>query len=127
MLIEKLTGMLFRDFVDEHILKAASMHNSGIDAINDLPENTANGYLEDRRTTNIYHLPLSGGGDGGMYTTTACFRSRVVIFLYLMHSQILALLRFEQRDKIAVFVNDGMISFNSPIITQQLQTSLLIS
>lgn len=70
MLIEKLTGLLYRDFVGEHVLKAAGMHNSGFYAFNDLPENTANGYLEDRKTTNIYHLPLRGGGDGGMYTTT---------------------------------------------------------
>jgi CubicO group peptidase (beta-lactamase class C family) len=75
MLIEKLTAMLYRDFVHEHILKAAGMHNSGFYAFNDLPENTANGYLEDRRTTNIYHLPLRGGGDGGMYTTTDDLRS----------------------------------------------------
>jgi len=75
MLIEKLTGTLYRDFVHEHILKAASMHNSGFYAFNDLPENTANGYLEDRRRTNIYNLPLRGGGDGGMYTTTDDLRS----------------------------------------------------
>jgi CubicO group peptidase (beta-lactamase class C family) len=75
MLIEKLTGMLYRDFIQEHILKAARMHNSGFYAFNDLPGNTANGYLEDRRSTNIYHLPLRGGGDGGMYTTTSDLRS----------------------------------------------------
>jgi CubicO group peptidase (beta-lactamase class C family) len=75
MLIERLTGMLYRDFVHEHILKTAGMHNSGFYAFNDLPEITANGYLEDRRTTNIYHLPLRGGGDGGMYTTTDDLRS----------------------------------------------------
>lgn len=70
MLIEKLTGSLYRDFIREHVLQVANMHRSGFYAFNDLPENTANGYLEDRRTTNIYHLPLRGGGDGGMYTTT---------------------------------------------------------
>ena len=70
LLIEKLTGMLYRDFIHEHVLQAAYMHRSGFYAFNDLPENTANGYLEDRRTTNIYQLPLRGGGDGGMYTTT---------------------------------------------------------
>jgi CubicO group peptidase (beta-lactamase class C family) len=70
MLIEKLTGMLYRDFVVEHVLQAANMHRSGFYAFNDLPGNTANGYLEDRRTTNIYQLPPRGGGDGGMYTTT---------------------------------------------------------
>jgi CubicO group peptidase (beta-lactamase class C family) len=70
MLIEKLTGMLYRDFIGEHVLQAAHMHRSGFYAFHDLPENTANGYLEDRRTTNIYQLPPRGGGDGGMYTTT---------------------------------------------------------
>ena len=70
MIIEKLTGILYRDFVNEHVLKAANMQRSGFYSFNDLPENTANGYLEDRRTTNIYHLPLRGGGDGGLYTTT---------------------------------------------------------
>ena len=75
MLIEKLTGSLYRDFIREHILIPANMHNSGFYAFNDLPENTAYGYLEDRTTTNIYNLPLRGGGDGGMYTTTDDLRS----------------------------------------------------
>jgi CubicO group peptidase (beta-lactamase class C family) len=75
MLIEKLTGSLYRDFIREHVLQIANMHRSGFYAFNDLPENTANGYLEDRRTTNIYHLPLRGGGDGGMYTTTDDLRA----------------------------------------------------
>jgi CubicO group peptidase (beta-lactamase class C family) len=75
MLIERLTGMLYRDFIREHVLQAANMHRSGFYAFNDLPENTANGYLEDRRTTNIYQLPPRGGGDGGMYTTTDDLRA----------------------------------------------------
>jgi CubicO group peptidase (beta-lactamase class C family) len=75
MLIEKLTGMLYRDFIRQHVLEVAIMHRSGFYAFNDLPENTANGYLEDRRTTNIYQLPPRGGGDGGMYTTTKDLRA----------------------------------------------------
>lgn len=75
MLIEKLTGSLYREFMREHVLQAANMHHSGFYAFNDLPENTANGYLEDRKTTNIYHLPVRGGGDGGMYTTTDDLRA----------------------------------------------------
>jgi CubicO group peptidase (beta-lactamase class C family) len=75
ILIEKLTGMLYRDFIYKHVLEAANMHRSGFYAFNDLPENTANGYLEDRRTTNIYQLPIRGGGDGGMYTTTDDLRA----------------------------------------------------
>jgi CubicO group peptidase (beta-lactamase class C family) len=75
MLIEKLTGSLYRDFIREHVLQVANMHHSGFYAFNELPENAAHGYLTDRRTTNIYHLPLRGGGDGGMYTTTADLRA----------------------------------------------------
>jgi hypothetical protein len=51
------------------------MHKSGFYAFNDLPENAANGYLEDRRRTNIYQLPLRGGGDGGMYTNSDDLRA----------------------------------------------------
>jgi CubicO group peptidase (beta-lactamase class C family) len=70
ILIEKITGQLFRDFIAENVLKVAKMRRSGFFAFNDLPENTANGYHEDRKTTNIYQLPIRGGGDGGMFTTT---------------------------------------------------------
>ena len=75
ILIEKLTGRRYRDFIRERVLQAAGMQRSGFYAFNDLPENTADGYLEDRRTTNIYQLPLRGGGDGGMYTTTDDLRA----------------------------------------------------
>jgi CubicO group peptidase (beta-lactamase class C family) len=75
MLIEKLTGGLYRDFIREQVLQAANMHRSGFYAFHDLPENTANGYLADRRTTNIYQLPPRGSGDGGMYTTTEDLRA----------------------------------------------------
>jgi CubicO group peptidase (beta-lactamase class C family) len=75
MLIEKLTGRLYRDFIRENVLQVADMHRSGFFAFNDLPENTAYGYLKDRRTTNIYQLPLRGGGDGGMFTTTDDLRA----------------------------------------------------
>ena len=75
MLIEKLTGMLYRDFIRDNVLQPAGMQRSGFYALNDLPENTANGYLEDLRTTNIYQLPLRGGGDGGMFTTTDDLRA----------------------------------------------------
>ena len=75
MMIERQTGMLYRDFIRAHVLKPANMDKSGFYTFNDLPENTANGYLEDRRTTNIYQLPLRGGGDGGMYATTDDLRA----------------------------------------------------
>lgn len=81
MLIEKLSGMLYRDFIREQVLLRAGMSRSGFYAFTDLPENTANGYLENRRTTNIYQLPLRGGGDGGMYATSQDLRAFWQAFL----------------------------------------------
>ena len=75
MLIEKITGQLFRDFMQEQVLRPAHMPQTGFYALNNLPTGTALGYLEDRRTTNIYNLPLRGGGDGGLFTTAEDLRS----------------------------------------------------
>jgi len=69
IIIEKLSGHCYRDFITDNVLKPAGMINSGFYALNGLPENTAYGYKEDRKTTNVFNLPIRGGGDGGMYTT----------------------------------------------------------
>jgi CubicO group peptidase (beta-lactamase class C family) len=70
-LIEHVTGKLYRDFIEGEILKPLGMHRSGFYAFDKLPENTAWGYIHDGDSfeTNIYQLPIRGGGDGGMYTT----------------------------------------------------------
>ncbi len=71
ILIEKITGRIYREFMENEVFRPAGMERTGFYALNDLPENTANGYLQNRRETNIYHLPIRGGGDGGLYTTSA--------------------------------------------------------
>jgi CubicO group peptidase (beta-lactamase class C family) len=68
-IIEKRSGERYRDFLSEQVLTKAGMTESGFFALNELPANTANGYKEDRRTTNVFNLPIRGGGDGGMFTT----------------------------------------------------------
>lgn len=75
LLIEKITGRLFRDFMQEQVFQVASMPQTGFYALNMLPANTALGYLEDRQTTNIFNLPIRGGGDGGLFTTAADLRA----------------------------------------------------
>lgn len=70
ILIEKLSGSTFRDYIHKNVLLPAKMGNSGFYAFNELPPNTAYGYKKNRKTTNIYNLPIRGGGDGGMYTNT---------------------------------------------------------
>jgi CubicO group peptidase (beta-lactamase class C family)/protein tyrosine phosphatase (PTP) superfamily phosphohydrolase (DUF442 family) len=75
MLIEKLTGRLFREFMREQVFLPAQMTQTGFFALNNLPPNTALGYLEDRETTNLYNLPIRGGGDGGLFTTAQDLRA----------------------------------------------------
>jgi CubicO group peptidase (beta-lactamase class C family) len=87
ILIEKLSGQLYRDFVQKTVLDPAGMTHSGFFATNDLPANTANGYLEDRRRTNIFQLPIRGGGDGGMYTTSTDLQS---FWSYLFSQKIIS-------------------------------------
>jgi CubicO group peptidase (beta-lactamase class C family) len=71
IIIEKLTGERYRDFIKREILDRAGMGRSGFYAFNELPPDTAFGYIVDgdHYRTNIYQLPIRGGGDGGMYTT----------------------------------------------------------
>lgn len=75
ILVEKITGQRYRDFMQEQVFQPADMPQTGFYALNNLPANTALGYLEDRQTTNLYNLPIRGGGDGGLFTTAADLRS----------------------------------------------------
>jgi CubicO group peptidase (beta-lactamase class C family) len=74
MVIEAVTGELYRDFLAKEVLGPAGMDHSGFFAFNQLPERTAHGYIDlpdGSWKTNIYNVPIRGGGDGGMYTTAA--------------------------------------------------------
>ncbi len=73
IIIEKITNRTYRDYIEETVLNSAKMTDSGFYAFNNLPENAALGYRPDY-TTNIYNLPIRGGGDGGLYTTSKDLR-----------------------------------------------------
>ncbi len=68
VIIEHLTGRIYRDYIKENVFRPAGMQDSGYFAFNDLPANTAYGYKSNGET-NIYNLPIRGGSDGGAYTT----------------------------------------------------------
>ena len=72
IIIEKITGELYRDFLERSIFRPSGMEHTGFFAFNELPRNTSFGYvsMEGDGITNIYHLPLRGGGDGGLYTNS---------------------------------------------------------
>jgi CubicO group peptidase (beta-lactamase class C family) len=71
IVIEELTGMKYQDYVEQAILKPIGMQQSGFFWLNQLPERTALGYLDDAAgwRTNIYNLPIVGGSDGGVFAT----------------------------------------------------------
>ena len=75
ILIELIAKIPYRDFMTNEVLKPAGMSNSGFFATNNLPANTANGYILGGQQTNIFNLPIRGAGDGGMYTTAPDMQS----------------------------------------------------
>ncbi|MCK5157267.1 MAG: beta-lactamase family protein [Spirochaetales bacterium] len=73
IIIEKLSGLIYRDFMSKNVFEPLNMRATGFYAFNALPENVAYGYIstENKLLTNIYQLPIRGGGDGGMYTNSS--------------------------------------------------------
>ncbi len=70
-IVAKVSGILYSDFVQREVFDKCQMNDSGYYSFNQLPPNTANGYIDidDTWRTNIYNLPIKGAGDGGAYTT----------------------------------------------------------
>jgi CubicO group peptidase (beta-lactamase class C family) len=60
LIVEKLTGLSFNDYVQEHIFQVCGMSDSGYFRMDQLPERTATGYVgsEDNWKTNIYSIPI---------------------------------------------------------------------
>jgi CubicO group peptidase (beta-lactamase class C family) len=71
VVIEEVTGLPYQHYVEQAIFQAIGMKRSGYFAFNQLPEQTALGYIEEAGDwrTNIYNLPIVGASDGGAYTT----------------------------------------------------------
>ena len=67
LVIEMLTGS-FHEAVRDRVLSRAAMPDAGFFRTDDLPANTALGYLADGRS-NVFHLPVIGMGDGGVFLT----------------------------------------------------------
>lgn len=67
IVIERLTGSFHRA-VQDRVLDPAGMMSSGFFRSDALPPDVAVGYLQDGRT-NVFHLPVIGAGDGGVYLT----------------------------------------------------------
>lgn len=72
LIVEKVSGQSFKAFVQENIFDVLNMKASGYFAMDMLPENCAYGYEEKEKgqlKSNIYSIPVVGGGDGGVFVT----------------------------------------------------------
>lgn len=75
LIIEKVTGRSFSDYIMENIVNKIGMTNTGFYRMDMLPANTALGYIplneeETEWKTNIFSIPVVGMPDGGIFTTT---------------------------------------------------------
>jgi CubicO group peptidase (beta-lactamase class C family) len=73
LIAERISGVAFHQLVAERVCGPAGMTDSGFLRSDELPAGTALGYLpiSGRSRTNVFHLPVMGSGDGGIYSTAA--------------------------------------------------------
>ncbi|MBA2176163.1 beta-lactamase family protein [Halobacillus locisalis] len=75
LIIEEQTGMSFTEYIEKEVFLRCNMLGSGYFSLDQLPESTANGYIDNHEEntwrTNIYSIPKKGGSDGGAFTTAA--------------------------------------------------------
>jgi CubicO group peptidase (beta-lactamase class C family) len=76
LIAERVTGTSFHELVEQHVCAPAGMPDTAFLQSDELPGRAALGYLAtDDLTTNVFHLPVRGSGDGGIYTTAADVRA----------------------------------------------------
>ncbi len=70
LIAERVSGVPFHDLVHERVCVPAGMVDTAFLRSDELPSRAAVGYLgSDGLRTNVFHLPVRGNGDGGVYTT----------------------------------------------------------
>jgi CubicO group peptidase (beta-lactamase class C family) len=72
LVAERASGVPFHDLVSRRVCDPAGMVDTGFLRSDELPGRAAVGYLTaDGARTNVFHLPVRGSGDGGIYSTAA--------------------------------------------------------
>lgn len=76
LLAERASGVDFHELVRTLVCEPAGMLDTGFLRSDELPGRAARGYLAvDGPRTNVFHLPVLGNGDGGIYSTAADFHA----------------------------------------------------
>jgi CubicO group peptidase (beta-lactamase class C family) len=72
LIAERAAGVPFHELVERRVCEPAGMRDTAFLRSDELPGRAAIGYLSaDGPRTNVFHLPVRGSGDGGVYTTAA--------------------------------------------------------
>jgi CubicO group peptidase (beta-lactamase class C family) len=76
LIAERTSGVEFHELVRQRVCRPAAMSHTEFLRSDELLGDAALGYLaDDSARTNVFHLPVIGGGDGGIYSTTADLRA----------------------------------------------------
>jgi len=88
LIAERASGVPFHDLVQQRVCEPGGLSNTAFLRTDDLPGRAALGYVEvdGVERSNVFHLPVRGSGDGGIYTTvgdvrllwTSFFAGRIV-------------------------------------------------
>ena len=73
LIAERVSGVPYHDLVRSRVTEPAGMSDSEFLRSDELPGGVALGYLEVDSVwrSNVFHLPVRGTGDGGIYSTAA--------------------------------------------------------
>lgn len=73
LIAERASGVSFHELARRRVTEPSEMHDTEFLRSDELPGRAALGYLEVDGVvrTNVFHLPVRGSGDGGIYTTVA--------------------------------------------------------
>jgi CubicO group peptidase (beta-lactamase class C family) len=73
LIAERASGVPFHELVRKRICEPAGMNDTAFLRSDELPGRAACGYVEvdGAWRTNVFHLPVRGTGDGGIYSTAA--------------------------------------------------------
>ena len=73
LIAERTSGVPFHELVRRRVCEPAGMHDTAFLRSDELPGRAALEYLssDGGSRTNVFHLPVRGSGDGGIYSTVA--------------------------------------------------------
>jgi CubicO group peptidase (beta-lactamase class C family) len=77
LIAERASGVPFHDLVHDRVCEPARLRDTAFLRTDDLPGRAALGYVEVEgvERSNVFHLPVRGSGDGGIYSTLSDIRA----------------------------------------------------